>query len=382
MLFKDKKILNTIIDKEFIYKLNNIETPSYIYNLNITEEIIKQINNYIKDTSYIQLYYAVKANYNYEILEFLSKRVSGFDVASHHELSIIKKLNFDNISITGPGFDVDDIKLFLSENLPYDFNSLSQLYDCKEIVQNKKIGVRINIPYNNEKGEMIPSRFGINIDQEFIKFITDNNITISRLHFHNGEKNESFFELVKEKIKLLLNRGVLNELETINLGGGLMSILLDMRFKEFIDGIKNLKSKLFGNKNINFIIEPGNALVNISGFLVTKVINIEKDNSKNTQEIILNTSSYNLNHWFNPVVFSTTSKSTNKKHSNLYGITCYEYDYFAKGIEIKSLKKGDKVTFYPVGAYSKSNHTSLHGLPFPNEYYYHNQKFIYQDKKI
>lgn len=374
-----KNISKFISNKTFTEFLYSLDTPAYVYHFDIIKYIFDNIKEEMRAIKNLKIYYAVKANSNFEILQFLHSLIDGVDVASIYEYKQVKHIFGDKeISITGPSFLEEDIEGFYKSNLIFDFNSISQLENCKEIVSNKAIGIRMNIPYNYKKNE-VDSRFGISLeDDRLFELLEEFNAKIVKIHVHNGEKDEIFFRNLRNQLNILEGRKLLSDIQEVNLGGGLLDLIMKGDLPWLMKEIQNIQKDYFRDENVNFVIEPGSALVNLCGFLITKVISA--DYSKDIRNIVVNTSSYNLNHWFKPKLLTHTSKKQTTFKTNIYGTTCYEGDYFCLDKLIKELNIEDKLLFFPVGGYSKSNHTKLHGLPFPAEYYF-NENFLYEGDK-
>ena len=122
-----------------------------------------------------------------------------------------------------------------------------------------------------------------------------------------------------------------------------------------------------GLSDIHLIIEPGALISNYAGFLITKVIG--KDIISEQTKVIVDSSVNNLSQWSKPLLLMSTSKASALKITTISGTTCYEDDIFVKSQEIKELFLEDQLIFYPLGAYSSSNYSNLHGLPYPEERY-------------
>ena len=79
-------VINKNIIKEIKNELIDNEIPCYVYDLN---EIKQRINNVTKNMpNNFKLYYAIKANPNNAILNFIrsQQEISGFEIASSGEL--------------------------------------------------------------------------------------------------------------------------------------------------------------------------------------------------------------------------------------------------------------------------------------------------------
>lgn len=354
--------------KDFISNINllKFEKTAYIYNLDILESNIKNIYKKISLLGNIKIYFACKANQNFEILTFLRDKIDGIDIASIQEFNKVFDYGFTNISATGPSFIKDEIETLYLNNVSFDFNSIDQLINSIEVVEGKQIGVRLQFEED--------SRFGLDLieDGEYLsRVIKDFTLTLNRIHIHSESENYNEWEIYLYKIvDRLKELNLYENIKIINIGGGWKKSLFSKELTEFKKIIFLIVQLFNSKKNLEIIIEPGNALINECGFLITEVISVDKGT------VILSTSQHNNNKWYRPIPLTTNSINNKKEIYNFYGNTCYEYDCFAKDVNFPKLSIGDKIIFYKVGAYSKSNHSNLHLLPFPKEIYYYKGKFI------
>lgn len=364
-------IKDVMLDEQFFREIYKLKSPAYIYNFQIIESIIDFINIEKEKRKYIKLYFAVKANNNIELLTFMKSKVDGFDVASIEELNIINSLSITDYNINGPSFSVDIIEELYINNKNIDFNSISHIEYLMDKIQGNNIGVRVNLPYINDI-ELEDSRFGINLeDDEFLLLLKSNNILINNLHFHNGKKNKIFFNQM-EKILKNIDYSIIDKKCSINLGGGIEEYITTDKLQILFESIDELYEICLSNGiDPIFIIEPGMALVHLSGYMLTSVLSSDLNTKNNELNIVLNSSAHNLHTWIKPTIVTTTSKKTNKLDTNIYGNTCYEKDIFFNKVNIKELNIGDRLILSPVGAYSRSNYNNLHLIPFPDEYYYY-----------
>lgn len=374
-----KNKINKLLNNEIFNKnLTQIKTPACIYNFDVLEEILNYIRSEIENEYNIKLYYAMKANNTDEVLSFISNHVDGVDVASFEEYKKAKKY-FNNISLNGPYFDENiTSNIDNNKNLIIDMNSLSQLkkmFSCGML--EREIGIRVNIDYN-ENNELIKSRFGISLEnKEFYNYINDNDIKLVRIHFHNGNKTNEFFDILKDKLRIIESRGLLKDIRTINLGGGISEYIEQKKFHQFIDEIRKISKEFKELENINYIIEPGNAIVEFSGLLVSQVTS--SDICENKNFVTLDTSAYNINRWIQPKIIGYKAFNNCEEKNiltNIYGNTCFEQDIYIENKVLPYLNIGDRVFIFPVGGYCKSNSTNLHDIKFPKEYFFYKGELI------
>jgi ornithine decarboxylase len=180
------------------------------------------------------------------------------------------------------------------------------------------------------------------------------------VHFHRKTQNLAEWNLIYE-ISNTLNKKCFNNIDIINIGGGLPSEYANTNIKVF-ESIKNkiLDFKNFLNdKNIKLMIEPGRFISAPSGRLITEIVGMH-DNA-----LIVNASVYNtdLDALIVPVKLKilnefskeVAAKKENIKAYSIKGITPCSMDLFRYKVYLKSPKVKDKIIFINAGAYNFSS---------------------------
>ncbi|WP_155964766.1 pyridoxal-dependent decarboxylase [Streptococcus ruminantium] len=358
---KLQKIMFDSINK-YVTTYSNSESPCLVYDFGLLEQVLFEFKKQIPENFNYKFFYAIKANANEEILKYLSDRIDGVDVASLAELKIAKKFfSSEKISINGPAFTCEDIKLLNREGYRTDINYPEYLINN---FQDSEIGIRI-MEVDEQNNSL--SRFGINIfDDNYFHSIEIANIT--RLHLHFGEKNINFIRKLEDTLIQFKKMDKLKNITEINIGGGFIQLLMSNQLNNFFLELMKLY-KMFGIEDkIVTLIEPGNALVKFSGYMVAKPINVSEESGK--QIITVNTSIYTNTLWFTPKIITTLNPtSTNRIHSKIYGNTCFEYDKYSEEIYLPKVSTESSLVFFPMGAYVKSSHSNLHSNKFMSEVY-------------
>lgn len=373
-------MIEKLRDNRFFEKIIKLKEPSIVYNLDFVKLLIgtirEDINNYVENQSNIKLFYSCKANTNPEILNFLNPLVDGFDVASKYEYLKVKKFN-NNISYTSPYIEEEILRDIYSNNNIFDFNSIGQLQQFAPYLMNKEIGLRINVDLEDTNKTIFgeKSRFGINFnDKRLVEIIKKYALKIKKIHIHTGEKNSSISRNLIKLLEEILSNELYSQLEIVDIGGGLFNLY---KKKEDVETFWCMINDFSNNHpELDLIIEPGNLILALSGYLVGTVgeISFIEDNDK-MANLTLNVSRHNIFTWNKPnLIFppKTVETNSNAVLCNINGSTCYELDFFVNGVFLDKnyLKFNSNFIFGPVGAYSKANSKQLHDYPFPKEYYF------------
>ncbi|MBG9985757.1 hypothetical protein HZY91_02485 [Facklamia sp. DSM 111018] len=337
-------------------------SPAVIYDKQFITETVKNLQTDLRINEKNQLFFAMKANHNTEILKIFKALGLGIDIASVQEYNLAKKIGFKRISAMNPTFTQSDFSKFDDDTL-VDIDSLSQLKRFVSFQKNKTFGLRIKTV-----GEYCS--FGISLSDHLFKYINENRLQryFKRIHFHNS--NRSLVELRKQ-LEIAINLiDRYPAIDTINLGGDILGFYRSGRH-EFLKELFRIKADPVLSK-INFIYEPGDALIKYGGMLLTSVIAIKKNADVNYA--FLDSSKWISGPWHmgSPIVLNnkTLDDSFQKKYY-FFGNTMFSGDtYFDDPITLPELYENDRLLFPEYGAYTLSNYRGFHMLPKPTEYMY------------
>lgn len=361
-----------ILSADFISAVMSLRTPALVYNADMIDYMVNMLHSDTEGIHDLKVHFSIKSNRNNAVVKYMATLGLGADVASMEEFSVARINGIKEIKATSPYFGIDEVSMLYSNGVVFDFNSISQIRACLDVIRGKRIGLRLRVPLVEETPESLGlnSRFGlIGNEPELHSIIIDNQITVSQVHIHTGEKNLSVIRQICSYLEWALNNNdVFTNVEIVNLGGGLMHLYTEYNgITEFWDYIKIFTEKIKKERPIKFIIEPGMLLAFLSGFLLTSVRCADYREDKRL--IVLDCSVFNLFSWIFPRPIYASSTGRLVYHS-LCGSSCYENDRFVHDVLLPELNVNDKLMFSPVGAYVSSMQKTLHGLPQPQEYFY------------
>lgn len=360
-----------------------IKTPGLIYDFNQINNVANAIKNDLSMLEEAKLNFAVKACHNLEVLKAYAEIGLGCDVASIFEYNLAKKAGFKNITTTAPAYKISDMKLFHNEGIIIDLDSIDQIELFGQEFPSEQIGLRVKIPTPQHfvHGESFKDyvRFGVDILNEKVdNAIKKYGLIVKRLHVHTGQMTPEDFIY---KIKYLLTIAeYFNEVDTIDVGGGLLYFYVDRKkviscFKLVSGEIKKWKSK--NNRNMEVIFEPGGALITLCGYLVTQVMAVNYNFELQKRVVTVDSSAWNIAPWQKPVVLiiSPDKQITGMEKTLIAGNTLYERDFFGNtnngkytDFDLGNLKFGDRLILSASGGYTITNARRFNGLPLPQEY--------------
>ena len=355
-----------------VLKQKTIATPAFIYDLDSIKGKLQLLHSE-KTKRNIKLLYSLKALPLPRILKEIKPFVDGFSASSLFEAKLAESVcnGEKEINFVSPG-----IKSFEWEELSrianrITFNSLEQLDFFEDRFKGEKnYGIRINPEISFVKDSRYDpcrtfSKLGTPLNQIKERISMDPNFfeKIKGLHIHTNCESTDFSQLTQVFLKIKSELGgEINNFKWINLGGGYL-----------FDQSKNLSLFYELTKEINqnydeVIIEPGNFIVQDSGYLVSSVIDLFQRNGKRIA--VLDTT---VNHV--PEVFEYQYEpdvlETSPNHENEYmlaGCSCLSGDIFGTYCFENKLDIGSKVIFSSLGSYSLVKAHTFNGINLPDLY--------------
>ncbi len=359
-------------------------TPVYLTSAEILENKIKKMT---KEFSWknTKIFYALKANYNPEILKTLKNSgLYGIDAVSPFEIELAKSVGFSSnqIIFTASNPSDEDLELAHKNGVLLNLGSISEVERFGKLFPNSKISLRINPESGAGEHEKMntggsDSKFGINISQikQAKKIIEKYKLVLIGLHFHVGS---GFYDAKVFKKALEDNANIallFEDLEFIDVGGGygvrykLNEKEIDLgKFSMEVEPILEQLSKKFG-KIIELRLEPGKFLVAESTVLLAKITTIKTNGDK--KYVGLDTG---LNHLIRPSYYGSYHEIINisnlkgkKQKVDIVGNICESGDVFARDRELAEPREGDLVAICTAGAYGASMGSNYNLRPLPAE---------------
>ena len=352
--------------------VTDYKQPIIIYDLNIIKERIHWIQNWKRLG---QLHYAVKANFNLDILKLIKSLKCGVDVVSVGEIkrSLEAGFSMQDIIFSGVGKSRAELSWAIEQDI-YQINveSLSEIKKisilAKELNKTVSLGLRINPEVDAETHKSIStalkdSKFGLDFDtaKMAIEIISQNpQLSLKALSFHLGSQimNVSVFEKALSVMKPFYQNAKMKcpELERFDLGGGLG---IDYKNPDSAEDqarwleLQELFEKELKNFDAIFLLEIGRFLVARSGVMLSRVEVIKETPHKRflildagmTQ--LMRPALYGAHHEILPLKLIAGSQL----EYDIVGPICESTDVLAFGRKITPIKEDEFVAICDVGAY-------------------------------
>ena len=284
---------------------NKFETPTYVYNSERIKSNFFRIRDSLEKHAdrEVSVYYAVKANFNPQILSLLSGLGAYADIVSLNEAYFARYNGFiaERIMFTGTSVDDGTMQALLDSGVMINIDSFSQL---ERLAKYAPKGLEISVRWNPGKGAGFnpktitagaeshgrPIKFGI--EEKLVLKLCERakrlGLKVKSLHQHIGsgwlgEDVYDFLDTVSLTLDMArkMTKALGYSLDQVDFGGG-----PGIRYKE---DQKDFPVDAYGKgicdrvkaSNLKFeriCIEPGRYIVGDSGVLLTRVNTVEVKN--------------------------------------------------------------------------------------------------------
>ena len=376
-LFIEKVKVNSLAKK--------FGTPIYCYSYKQLKENIKNFKKNFKSFSPL-ICFAVKSNTNVSLIREIRKLGLGADVVSMGELMMALKAGIDpkKIVFSGVGKTSLEIKYAIDKKiLLINAESKSEIIEIEKIAKSQKktvnIGIRLNPNTDAKTIRQISTgkkenKFGVD-EKTFLELVkyskNSKNINLKCLSVHIGSQildHRPYEKMLKVVDKIIKTSKHI--FQFIDLGGG-MGISYEnnsqkLNYKKYSIAIK----KFLKNHSSKIIFEPGRSIVGNIGSLISKVIYIKENETKDfvildaAMNDLMRPALYGANHRILP---SIKSKKISKKAYEFVGPICESTDRFTSLKNFQKLEENDIVVMCDVGAYGMSLSSNYNVRPKPTE---------------
>ncbi|RPI36661.1 MAG: type III PLP-dependent enzyme [Nitrospiraceae bacterium] len=355
---------------EFL-KTTALEPPYLLVDKAKVRQKVRSIGKNIRNS---EVYYAVKANPDIEVLKLINSLGIGFEIASEGELSVLASIGVskDRIITSNPIKSFKFLRMAAEYGVDYfAIDSIDEIKKLHSYCPGSNVYVRLAVP--NEGSEWpLSKKFAVEIDvaEELLLYAKKKGLNPVGITFHVGSQCTNMYNWnsALDKAKILWDRvekkGI--HLSILDIGGG-----YPIRYtKNVVDvntidkNINELICEKFPKKTRVFI-EPGRAVVGDAGVFVTKVIGKAKRGDENWLSIDVGV--------FNGLMESVggikysyiVEGAKEQKLWTLAGPSCDSFDVIDKDIMLPEPEVGNIILILSSGAYTISYASEFNGFSIP-----------------
>ncbi|MBW2309866.1 MAG: type III PLP-dependent enzyme [Deltaproteobacteria bacterium] len=376
--FRIDKFHAEIIPKSTLLKVltfidrQGIQTPFLLMDTERIRENISIIGKSIKNST---VFYALKANPDPAIADFVNKEDVGFEIASEGELAMLSSLGVEPSRIISSN-PVKPIR-FLQKAAEYGvryfaFDSLEELDKIARYAPGSNVYVRLSVP--NEGSEWPLSRkFGLEIDDavELLSRAEGKGIHPVGVTFHVGSQcqNPYNWNIAIDKAKLLWDKAESKgiRLTLLNIGGGYpinyTKVVTD------IDTIERNIANLIGDRfpeDTAIHLEPGRAVIGDAGILVSSVIG--KARRQDEDWLYIDVGVFNgLMESLGGIRYTyiVEAGEGSEKWWTIAGPSCDSFDVIDRYVTLPDPDIGALILILSSGAYTVSYASEFNGFSIP-----------------
>jgi diaminopimelate decarboxylase len=356
-------------------------TPIFIYSLKTLVRHFDVTSRAFDDIPHI-ICYAVKANPNLAILRVAALSGAGCDVVSEGELRSALKAGIDKKKIVFSGVGKTDSEIAAAIRTGILFICAESLQELEAIASvarklGKAVSVAVRVNPDIDPGThpyiatgLRETKFGLDQKSALKAYrICAKNKWLKPvgISMHIGSQVEAtrpYTEAASKIVELYKKLWKQNiHLSYIDIGGGWAAHFRhESRLPSPGDYVSAVKD-LFRGLPVTVIAEPGRSVVGNAGIFVMRVIAIKRNPVKNFCIV-----DGGMNDFIRPVLYGAShaiepicSGSMRTTIYDIVGPVCENSDFFAKGIRMPIIKRGDLLALFTAGAYGaamSSNYNS------------------------
>ncbi len=354
-------------------------TPVVVVDHDVLRRNYREFNSMLPR---VQIFYAVKANSEPEIVKTLFDAGSSFDVASMNEFLLVhrnienwpedkrQKFIWEKIIYANPIKDIKTLKELDCYKPLVTFDNIEEVYKIRDNAPNAGLVLRLRVPNTGAMVEL-SSKFGADPGEAvaLIEEAYNCGLTVEGLSFHVGSQTTNFDNYIQA---LELAAGIFAEaklkgfekMKILDIGGGFPAPY-DVNVEPFRELARRLNSeldRLFGPE-IEVIAEPGRYMVATACTAIASVVGKADRDGKRCYYI--NDGVY---HTFSGIIFDHCKyslrafKTGPKSICSVFGPTCDALDTISLAEELPDLDIGEHIYSENIGAYSSASSTWFNGF--------------------
>jgi diaminopimelate decarboxylase len=360
--------------------------PAYVHDLDALRAHAGAVRAALPER--VELFYAVKANPDAEVLKALSGLVEGYEVSSGGELAHVRAaVPGERLAFGGPGKAIEELELAVRAGVdrlhlesPHEARTAARLAREQGEVVDVLLRVNLRADGTATQGAAlamggVPSPFGM--DEPGVEEALDllagadgEGLRLRGIHAHlaSGLHAEAHAEVARQVLgwtSALERRLGLTGLE-VNLGGG-MAVGYDAGAAQFDweRWAEKIREPTAAPEHARRVlrIEPGRALTAACGWYVTEVLDVKASHGE--QFAVVRGGTHHLRtpaarghsqpatrlpveRWRDP---GPRPRATGSRVT-VVGQLCTPKDVLTRGAELPGLRAGDRVAFAMAGAYA------------------------------
>lgn len=360
-------------------------TPTYLYDL---DRIKAQYHEFAAafGRAKLKIRYAMKANYNRDILACLKGLGSGIDAVSPGDLIMARSCGFEPEDIIYTANNITDAEMHevAATGVLMNIGSLSRLEKYARAYPHTRVCLRINPDVVDGAHDKIKTggdltKFGILMEDinKVKQIVMDRGLIVVGLHEHTGsglQKADSVLRAMRQIMSIATKQNF-PDLEFLDFGGGFKVPYSPDETPVDLMGMGRQATALFADfcreygRELELWFEPGKFLTAPAGTLLVRVNTIKQNRTRT----ICGTDS-GFPQLIRPMFYDAYHGIDNISNPNgtpgiydICGNICETGDLFARDRALPEIREGDLLAIRDAGAYCYAMGGTYNLRPMPAE---------------
>ena len=353
---------NDAVSLEDIMNANHsIQTPYYLLDVGRLQRNLDVIAK-VRERGGAKCVLALKAFSTWSVFPTIARYLDGTTSSSPFEARLGSETFGKEVHAYSVGFtdaDFDEVLPIASKII---FNSVAQLERFAPRASGIPVGIRVNPGISNSAFELADpvgrfSRLGVNDPADIARALP----AISGAMFHCNCENGDLasFTSILEHIGRSFG-DVLRSVEWVSLGGGVAFTRPGYPVDEFCETLRAFATRF----DVQVYLEPGDAVVADAGFLVTRVVDVVR----NEADIAIVDAGVEA-HFLDLLVYRMEARVALPAPGDIpyivAGRSCLAGDVFGRYSFARPLRVGDPIVFADAAQYTMVKKNWFNGLAMP-----------------
>ena len=343
-----------------------IRTPYFVVDEGLLRKNLELLRQ-VQEEAGCRILLAQKAFSMFYCYPLIAQYLCGTTASGLYEARLGKENFGGETHVFSPAYREDEFNELLAYADHFVFNSPNQLrkFGPRAREAGKSVGLRTNPRCSTQEGHAIydPCAPGSRLGTTLENFDEDLLPLLDGLHFHTlCEQNSDDLETTLKAFEKQFGQ-YLPQMQWLNLGGGHHITRSDYDVERLVRLVKGLRERY----NVTVYLEPGEAVVLNSGFLVTEVLEVLHND---LDLAILDTSAAChmpdvLEMPYRPPLLGSGETGEKAYTYRLGGPTCLAGDIIGDYSFDAPLTEGTRLTFGDMALYTMVKTNTFNGMPLP-----------------
>ena len=375
-------------------------TPLYVYDADSVRGAFTRVRN---STPYspLKVHYACVTNANIAIMRLIRTLGGGIHANTWGDAVIAMRAGFspDEIVYSGSNLDPQDMVNLFTHKVAVNLNSLSQLRNYGVLLRKFagaadpsrealcRVGLRIHL-----EDQMPYSRMGVKVAEleEARAIAGEQGLEIVGVHYYRGTGTVGTDHFLKPFPGLMkVARRFGDSLQYVDVGGGFghqyaPNAPIQFDWEHFGTRFAGMMETLAADlgRRITLVLEPGRSLVAESGFLLTRVVGVDRRAAGgqvagvDTTTSHVSSETYRVYGGYRRIVLASRSSNDDAVPTDVVGCTTFSGDYIGRaargargdrGLSLPPLREGDLLAVLDAGGYGFAFASNFLNKPRPAE---------------